>query len=183
MPVRVPVRRYYRFNSSGSLAMLAAMRRALEAGSDCWFSQETPGPIFDISFRGLWRDRRRNGSCRSHMPVCNYQGILWCLPGGGSFPRAGPVRLFLEPHCLPPFIRHGRKIQVWLAANLIRFTQTMRKSRFNGIMPAPRTDPAHLFVVERRRRRRIRPRNSVGYLFGNVTSQRRSTGTGGRYFL
>ena len=30
---------------------------------------ETPGPIFDISFRGLWRGRWSNGSCRSHMPV------------------------------------------------------------------------------------------------------------------
>ena len=38
---------------------------------------------------------------------------------------------------------------VWLPQpNLIRSTQTRHKSRFNGIMPAPITDPAHLFVVE-----------------------------------
>ena len=34
-------------------------------------------------------------------------------------------------------------------ANLIRFTQTRQKSRFNGIMSARSTGPAHLFVVER----------------------------------
>ena len=33
-------------------------------------------------------------------------------------------------------------------AKLIRSTRKRRRSRFNGIMPAPRTDPAHLFVVE-----------------------------------
>jgi hypothetical protein len=41
----------------------------------------------------------------------------------------------------------------------------------------------HICLSWSRGRRRIRPRNSVGYLFGNVTSQRRSTGTGGSHFL
>ena len=67
-------------------------------------------------------------------------------------------------------------------ANLIRSTQTRQKSRFNGIMTA-REQTLHICLSWSRRRRRIRPRNSVGYLFGNVTSQRRSTGTGGRHFL
>ena len=40
-------------------------------------------------------------------------------------------------------------MQVWLPqANLIRSTQTSYKSRFNGVIPAPRTSPAHSFVVE-----------------------------------
>ena len=34
-------------------------------------------------------------------------------------------------------------------ANLIRSTPTRQKSRFNGIMSARSTDPAHSFVVER----------------------------------
>ena len=70
------------------------------------------------------------------------------LPGGGSFPRTGPRAFILGTYCLPPCTRHGRKIQVWLPANLIRFTQTTQKSRFNGIMPARSTNPAHLLVVE-----------------------------------
>ena len=40
----------------------------------------------------------------------------------------------------------------------------------------PRQQTLHICLSWSRRRRRIRPRKSVGYLFGNVTSQRHSTG-------
>jgi hypothetical protein len=69
--------------------------------------------------------------------------------GSGSFRLSGRVRLFLEVSCSPPRPPHGRKIRAWLPRpNLIHSTQMRHKSRFNGIMPAPRTDPALLFVVE-----------------------------------
>ena len=166
-----------RRSSSGSLAMLAAMR--LAAG----LHGETPAAIIDIVFAGCGRaDGVR--SCAVRVPIYKICGHPYFLGvGSGSFRISGRVCLFLEVSCSPPRLPHGRKIQVGLPrANLIRSTQMRHKSRFNGVMPAPRTDPAHLYVVEQEEGE-DQPHESVGYLFGNITSQRRRCGTGGRHFL
>ena len=53
---------------------------------------------------------------------------------------------------------------------------------FQWNMSCPSDKTLHIYLSGSGRRRRIGPRNSLGYLFGNVTSQRRSA-TSGRHFL
>jgi hypothetical protein len=71
------------------------------------------------------------------------------VPGQWRFSANWSSALIVGGLLLAPLNSHGRKMQVWLLqANPIRSIQTRHKSHFNGIMLAPRTGPAHLFVVE-----------------------------------